>query len=233
MWNARTVSIVLPAYHEERYIRSAVEDFFVDGVVDEVIVVDNNSRDRTAAEAAATRARLVRETAQGYGHALRRGLREATGDLVIMAEPDGTFVGRDVMKLLAYAEDFEMVCGTRTTRELIWQQANMGRFLRWGNWVVAKLIQVLYGGPSLTDCGCTLRLTHRAALARIQADLTVGGSHFLPEMVIAALKRGVTVIEVPVNYRGRIGESKITGSLQGTLRTGFRMIALILHRRFA
>jgi glycosyltransferase involved in cell wall biosynthesis len=232
MWNARTVSIVLPAYNEERYIRSAVEDFFLDGVVDEVVVVDNNSRDRTAAEAAATRARLVQERAQGYGNALRRGLREATGDLVIMAEPDGTFVGRDVMKLLAYADDFEMVCGTRTTRELIWQQANMGWFLRWGNWIVAKMIQVLYGGPSLTDCGCTLRLTHRAALARIQEDLTVGGSHFLPEMVIAALKRGVTVIEVPVNYRRRIGDSKITGSFKGTLRTGVNMIGLILHRRF-
>ena len=232
MWYARTVSIVLPAYNEERYIRSAVEDFFLDGVVDEVVVVDNNSRDRTAAEAAATRARLVQERAQGYGNALRRGLREATGDLVIMAEPDGTFVGRDVMKLLAYADDFEMVCGTRTTRELIWQQANMGWFLRWGNWIVAKMIQVLYGGPSLTDCGCTLRLTHRAALARIQEDLTVGGSHFLPEMVIAALKRGVTVIEVPVNYRRRIGDSKITGSFKGTLRTGVNMIGLILHRRF-
>jgi len=232
MWNARTVSIVLPAYNEERYIRSAVEDFFLDGVVDEVVVVDNNSRDRTAAEAAATRARLVQERAQGYGNALRRGLREATGDLVIMAEPDGTFVGRDVMKLLAYADDFEMVCGTRTTRELIWQQANMGWFLRWGNWIVAKMIQVLYGGPSLTDCGCTLRLTHRAALVRIQEDLTVGGSHFLPEMVIAALKRGVTVIEVPVNYRRRIGDSKITGSFKGTLRTGVNMIGLILHRRF-
>jgi glycosyltransferase involved in cell wall biosynthesis len=219
MWNARTVSIVLPAYNEERYIRSAVEDFFLDGVVDEVVVVDNNSRDRTAAEAAATRARLVQERAQGYGNALRRGLREATGDLVIMAEPDGTFVGRDVMKLLAYADDFEMVCGTRTTRELIWQQANMGWFLRWGNWIVAKMIQVL-------------RLTHRAALARIQEDLTVGGSHFLPEMVIAALKRGVTVIEVPVNYRRRIGDSKITGSFTGTLRTGVNMIGLILHRRF-
>lgn len=233
MWKAKTVSIVLPAYNEARYIKPAVDDFFLDGIVDEVIVVDNNSRDGTAEEAAATRARVVREHAQGYGHALRRGLREATGDLVIMAEPDGTFVGRDVMKLLAYADDFEMVCGTRTTRELIWQQANMGWFLRWGNWIVAKLIQVLYGGPSLTDCGCTLRLTHRAALAQIQGDLTVGESHFLPEMVIAALKRGVRVIEVPVNYRGRIGESKITGSLKGTLRTGFRMIALILHRRFA
>src|SRR5437762_13718177 len=107
MWNGKSVSIVLPAYNEEKYIRPAVEDFFVDGIVDEVIVVDNNSRDRTAEEAAATRARLAREPAQGYGHALRRGLREATVDLVIMAQPDGTVGGRDVMKLLAYADDFE------------------------------------------------------------------------------------------------------------------------------
>src|SRR3954471_22486370 len=175
MWNSRTVSIVLPAYNEEQYIRPAVEDFFLAGIVDEVIVVDNNSRDRTAAEAAATRARVVTETAQGYGHALRRGLREATGDLIIMAEPDGTFVGRDVLKLLAYSDDFDMVCGTRTTRELIWEQANMGWFLRIGNWAVAKFIQVLYDAPSLSDCGCTLRLTHRAALARFIDDLTVGG----------------------------------------------------------
>ena len=90
---------------------------------------------------------------------------------------------------------------------------------------------MLYGGPSLSDCGCTLRLIHRAALDRILDDLTVGGSHFLPEMVILGLKRGLRVIEVPVNYRGRVGESKITGSLKGALRTGFSMIALILKCR--
>jgi glycosyltransferase involved in cell wall biosynthesis len=232
VYGSKTVTIVLPAYNEEKYIRSAVDDFFSTGMVDEVIVVDNNSRDRTAEEARQTRARLVTETAQGYGHALRRGLREATGDLVIMAEPDGTFIGRDVVKLLAYAEDFDMVCGTRTTRELIWEQANMGWFLRVGNWTVAKMIQVLYDGPSLSDCGCTLRLTSREALARIEEDLTVGGSHFLPQMVIAGLKRGLSIIEVPVNYRGRVGDSKITGTLKGTLRTGFRMIALIVGSRF-
>ena len=232
MYGSRTVSVVLPAYNEERYIRPAVEDFFVPGVVDEVVVVDNNSSDGTAAEAAKTRARLVRETRQGYGYALQRGLREATGDLIIMAEPDGTFVGRDVLKLLAYADDFDMVCGTRTTRELIWEQANMGWFLRVGNWTVAKLVQVLYGGPSLSDCGCTLRLTHRAAVAAISDGMTVGGSHFLPEMVILALKRRLKIIEIPVNYRSRVGESKITGSLSGTLRTGLRMIGIILKNRF-
>jgi glycosyltransferase involved in cell wall biosynthesis len=231
MYGAARVSLILPAYNEERSIRTAVDDFFATGVVDEVIVVDNNSRDGTAAQVRLTPARLVHEAAQGYGHALRRGLREATGDLVVMAEPDGTFVARDILKLLAYADDFDMVCGTRTTRELIWEQANMGWFLRVGNWTVAKMIQLLYGGPSLTDCGCTLRLTRRAALDDMLDELTVGGSHFLPEMVIVALKRRLRVIEVPVNYRARIGESKITGTLKGTLRTGFRMVAIVVKCR--
>lgn len=232
MYGSKRVSVVLPAYNEEQHIRSAVDDFLSTGVVDEVVVVDNNSRDRTAEETATTGARLVREAAQGYGHALRRGMREATGDLVILAEPDGTFIGRDVLKLLAYSDDFDMVCGTRTTRELIWAQANMGWFLRIGNWAVAKLLQFLHDGPSLSDCGCTLRLIRRDALEQIQGHLTVGASHFLPEMVILALRKGVRVIEVPVNYRGRVGESKITGTFAGALRTGTRMIALILRYRF-
>ena len=231
MYGAKTVSVVFPAYNEAGNIRRAIEDFLLAGVVDEVVVVDNNSRDGTADEAARTPARIIRETAQGYGHALRRGLREATGDVVILAEPDGTFVGRDVLKLLAYSDEFDMVCGTRTTRELIWAQANMGWFLRVGNWAVAKMVQVLYDGPSLSDCGCTLRLAHRAAIAQIIDDLKVGGSHFLPEMVIVGLKRRLRIIEVPVNYRGRVGESKITGTLTGTLRTGFRMIGLIVRHR--
>jgi glycosyltransferase involved in cell wall biosynthesis len=227
----KTVSVVFPAYNEEQYIRPAIDDFLIRDVVDEIVVVDNNSRDRTAAEAAATPARVITETRQGYGFALRRGLAEASGDIIILAEPDGTFIGRDVLKLLAYADDFDMVCGTRTTRELIWDQANMGWFLRMGNWTVAKLLQVLHGAPSLSDCGCTLRLTHRAAVDRIRAELTVGGSHFLPEMVILALRHRLKVIEIPVNYRGRVGESKITGNFSGALRTGLRMIALILRYR--
>jgi glycosyltransferase involved in cell wall biosynthesis len=231
MYGDKRVSVVLPAYNEETHIRKAVGDFFLSGIVDEIIVVDNNSRDRTAEEAAMTPARVVSESAQGYGYALRRGMREATGDLLILAEPDGTFVGRDILKLLAYSEDFDMVCGTRTTRELIWAQANMGWFLRVGNWAVAKLIQILHDGPSLTDCGCTLRLIRGSALKQIGGQFTVGGSHFLPEMVILALRAGLRVIEVPVNYRGRVGESKITGTMKGAVVTGARMIGLVFRYR--
>jgi len=233
MYNEKKVSVIFPAYNEELYIRRAIEDFFIPGIVDEIVVVNNNSRDRTAEEASQTNARVVLETRQGYGFALQRGMREATGDLIILAEPDGTFIGRDVLKLLAYSEDFELVCGTRTTRELIWSEANMGWFLRQGNWAVAKMLQLLYNGPSLSDCGCTLRLIHRQALARIQDKFTVSGSHFLPEMVILALKHKIRMIEIPVNYRGRVGESKITGNFKGVLRTGLRMIGLILSYKFS
>jgi glycosyltransferase involved in cell wall biosynthesis len=231
MWEGRQVSVVFPAYNEEAGIAAAVRDFLACPAVDEAIVVDNNSRDRTAALAAEAGGRVVTETRQGSGYALRRGLQEARGDYIVLSEPDGTFVGRDVLKLLAYAGDFDLVMGTRTTQELIWQEANMGWFLRVGNVVVAKLLQYLFGGPSLSDCGCTMRLIRRDAAARMHDRLTVGGSHFLPEMVVLALLDGLRVIEVPVNYRGRLGESKITGSMKTALHVGLRMIRLILSYR--
>src|SRR5438067_1744071 len=187
MWLGHRVSVVFPAYNEEAGIAAAVEDFGAVNAVDEVLVIDNNSRDRTVERATAAGARVVREPRQGYGHALRRGMAEACGEYVVLAEPDGTFMGKDVLKLLAYADDFDLVLGTRTTRELIWHGANMGWQLRWGNWIVAKLLQVLFGGPSLSDCGCTLRLISRRAADRLLPRLTVGGSHFLPEMVCVAL----------------------------------------------
>ncbi len=231
MWQGNRVSVVFPAYNEEEGIAQAVRDFGSIEAVDEVLVVDNNSRDATAAKAEQAGARLIREPRQGYGNALRRGLAEAQGEYVVLAEPDGTFMGKDVLKLLAYADDFDLVLGTRTTRELIWHGANMGWQLRWGNWLVAKLLQVLFGGPSLSDCGCTLRLIGRRTADRLLPRFTVGGSHFLPEMVCLALLSGSRVVEVPVNYRNRVGQSKITGSLSTTVRVGAHMVGLILRYR--
>jgi glycosyltransferase involved in cell wall biosynthesis len=231
MWQGHRVSVVFPAYNEEAGVAAAVTDFSAVDAVDEVLVVDNNSRDETAAHARAAGARVVREPRQGYGHALRRGLAEAEGEYVVLAEPDGTFIGKDVLKLLAYADDFDLVLGTRTTRELIWHGANMGWQLRWGNWFVAKLLQVLFGGPSLSDCGCTLRLVRRSAAERLLPRFTVGGSHFLPEMVCLALLERQRLVEVPVNYRHRVGESKITGSPRTAIGVGAHMIGLILRYR--
>src|SRR6266852_174251 len=228
MWQGHRVSVVFPAYNEEAGIAAAVSDFGALDAVDEVLVVDNNSRDKTAEHAKAAGARVIREPRQGYGNALRRGMAEAQGEYVVLAEPDGTFMGKDVLKLLAYADDLDLVLGTRTTRELIWHGANMGWQLRWGNWMVAKLLQVLFDGPSLSDCGCTLRLIRRSSAERMLPRFTVGGAHFLPEMVCLALLERQRLVEVPVNYRVRVGESKITGSMQTALRVGAQMLGLIL-----
>ncbi|HTG72555.1 MAG TPA: glycosyltransferase family 2 protein [Terriglobia bacterium] len=232
MWNNKTVSIVLPAYNEEAGIREAVETFFATNLADEVIVVDNNSVDRTVEEALKAKATVIHETTQGYGAALTRGLKEASGEYVILAEPDGTFESKDILKLLSYSEDFEMVCGTRTTPELIWVEANMTWFLRFGNIVVAKWMQALHNTCSLSDCGCTMRLVRREALHRFLPYFTVRGSHFLPEMLILARKAGLSMVEVPINYRGRKGTSKITGTFKGTWKTGINMIKLITWYRF-
>jgi glycosyltransferase involved in cell wall biosynthesis len=231
MWQGQRVSVVFPAFDEQDSIAAAVADFSSIDAVDEVLVVNNNSRDDTAARADAAGARVVDEPRQGYGYALRRGLAEAQGEYVVLAEPDGTFMGKDVLKLLTYADDFDLVLGTRTTRELIWRGANMGWQLRWGNWIVAKFLQVLFGGPSLSDCGCTLRLIRRDAAQQMLNRFTVGGSHFLPEMVCLALLDRARLIEVPVNYRHRVGESKITGSFNTALRVGARMLGLIVRYR--
>lgn len=231
MWEGRRVSVVFPAYNEAESIFGAINNFLSIGIVDEIVVVDNNSVDDTSSEVLKTSARLVSEAKQGYGHALTRGLREASGDLIILAEPDSTFHGRDIFKLLAYAADFDMVCGTRTTKELIWEGANMGWFLRHGNVFTAKLLQVLFNGPSLSDCGCTLRLVHKEAFRKFADELSVGGSHFLPEMVLLALRKRLRVIEIPVNYLPRKGTSKITGNFKGVWKTGLNMLGLILKYR--
>ncbi len=233
MWFDKSVCLVFPAYNEASNIDSAIRSFFsvqINGqaVVDKVVVVDNNSHDGTGQIARDAGAIVVIEVEQGYGHAIRRGLREADSDLVLLAEPDGTFVAEDLIKLCAYSDDFDLVCGTRTTQELIWNEANMGWFLRTGNLIVAKLLEVLYGTCSLSDVGCTFRLIRKEAVAKILPDLHVGASHFLPNMVIAARYHGLTMIEIPVNYRDRIGESKITGSWRGTVTTGAAMIWLIV-----
>jgi len=231
MWKNKKISVVLPAYNEEENIKVAVQNFFSTKVVDEVIVVDNNSSDNTAKEVRKTRAKLVKETKQGYGNALRRGLKEAKGEIIITCEPDGTFLSSDIFKLLVYGDDFDVVFGTRTSKECIWEGANMNWFLRLGNWFVAKVLEYLFNGPSLTDVGCTYKLIKKKALKKIINRFTVGKSHFSPEFMILCIHNKFKVVEIPVNYGTRIGISKITGSFWKAFKLGFVMLWLILSYR--
>lgn len=231
MWNGKSVSVVLMTYAERDSIRGVIDGFFATEVVDEVLVVDNNAQPGTSEEVGRTRARLVHEPKQGYGHATRRGLREARGDLVVLAEPDGTFRPGDIMKLLVYSDECDVVFGTRTTRELIWAGANMAWFLRWGNWAVAKLIEVLFNTSHLSDVGCTYRLLRRATADDVADQMTVGGSHAGAEIMLLTITSGARFVEVPVNYLPRVGVSSVTGSPWRAVAVGLRMIGVALRFR--
>jgi glycosyltransferase involved in cell wall biosynthesis len=231
VWNDKRVSVVLMTYAERDSIREVIEGFFATGVVDEVVVVDNNAQDGTADEVRRTRARLVHEPRQGYGHATRRGLTEASGDLVVLAEPDGTFLPRDIMKLLVYSDECDVVLGTRTTRELIWHGANMAWLLRWGNWAVAKLIEALFNTSHLSDVGCTYRLLRREMADHVAASMKVGGNHAGAEIMLLTVVSGARFVEVPVNYLPRVGVSSVTGDPRAAVGVGLRMIGLVLAFR--
>jgi glycosyltransferase involved in cell wall biosynthesis len=238
-WRGSRISVLLPTYNERDSIRAAILDFAGTDVVDEILVINNNAAPGTSEEVDAAHAQVrndtlvreIREPRQGYGFAIRRGLQEANGDYIVVSEPDGTFLGRDTFKLLAYVDDFDVVYGSRTARTFIWRGANMGVWLRWGNWSVAKLMEFLFNSTNLTDVGCTMRLIRRDALARIEGQFTVGGSAFGPEMMLLSFLAGLRVIQVPVNYLPRVGVSSVTGDASKAVRLGISMIGLVFRYR--
>jgi hypothetical protein len=228
----RSVSVVLPTYNEKDSIRACILDFMATGVVDEVLVINNNAAAGTSEEVAGTGAVEIMERRQGYGAAVQRGLAEAKGDWIVVCEPDGTFLPGDIHKLIAYAGDFDVVYGTRTAQQMVWRGANMGTFLRWGNWVVAKYLEFLYNATSLTDVGCTMRLIRREAAQALRPQFRIQGSQFGPEMMLLSLRAGFRVIQIPVNYLPRVGESSVTGDPEKAFRLGLEMLWLITSRRF-
>lgn len=228
MWNGKTVSVIFPTYNEKESIYDAIQEFNATGWIDEIVVINNNAAPGTAEEVARTSARQVFETKQGYGYALRRGMAEATGDLILWAEPDGTFVGKDVEKLLVYSNDFPVVFGTRTCTSLIGSGANMGMFLRYGNVFVAKLLEALFNTYTLTDVGCTMRVMSREALQIMQPHFRSGSSYFGLEFMLLTIVCGFDFVQIPVTYRSRVGESSVTGDFNKAFALGMQMIFYVV-----
>ena len=233
MWNGRHLAVVLPTYNEAASIGACVKGFEALGIVDDIVVVNNNAHPDTSPAIAGTSAREVFEPVQGYGSAIRRGLAETSdADLVCICEPDGTFDPDDIVKLLPFTADVDVVFGSRTVQTFILSGANMGWFLRWGNWAVAKLAEVLYNTVYLSDVGCTYRVLTRRAIDEIEPHFESTGSSFGFEMMLIIAERRLPLVQVPVKYQPRVGESSVTGDRGKAVRLGLQMIQMCLRRRF-
>jgi glycosyltransferase involved in cell wall biosynthesis len=228
----KTIDLILPAYNEEASIRKCIEEFESINLFTEIIVVDNNSSDNTANEIKKTQAKYILEQEQGYGSALMSGMKQSSSDIIITCEPDLTFSHLDVYKLLIYLKDFDCVFGTRTSKSMIGVGSKMYSYLRYGNILVAKLLEYLFHGPSITDVGCSYKAFKRKSIIEILPNLTVKGSHFQPELMIRLIQSKNKIIEIPVYYLKRVGYSKITYSFYSSLRVALNMIKIIFYIYF-
>lgn len=234
--NLRVV-VTITAYNDAEATAQAVRDYRQQPGVVKVLVVDNNSTDNSVTLAAAAGAVVVRETRQGYGYACLRGLSEALkvreADVIILTEGDGTFVAEDTGKFLAYINDADLVVGNRVVRGLVDHDSQMDHFFTWGNMAVAMLLRLRFwdgrflGPAGLTDVGCTFRAIRREALERILPDLRVGGNHFSPHMLLVAMASDLSVIEIPIRLRRRVGQSK--GASQSIWKGMTVGLAMIWH----
>lgn len=231
MWHGKTLAVVLPTYRERTSITACIHGFEALGIVDHIVVVNNNAEEGTTEAVSTTTAEEIHEPLQGYGAAIRCGLAHVDTDLVCICEPDGTFDPPDLYKLLPFSTECGVVFGSRTVSAFIWSRANMNVALRWGNWFVAKLIEVLYNTSYLSDVGCTMRLLSRPTISRIAGGFQHTGSSFGLEMQLLAIIAGESIVQVPVNYRERVGTSSVTGHLTKTVVLGLQMLSMVLSMR--
>jgi cellulose synthase/poly-beta-1,6-N-acetylglucosamine synthase-like glycosyltransferase len=224
------VVVVLTAYNDEESIGTAVSDFVNHPLVKRVIVVDNNSRDRTFDRAVEAGARVVVEKEAGYGRCVYRCFKEALGEdgeLIVLCEGDMTFRAGDIDKLVAYIEHADVVNGTRIVEQLRDYSTQLSTFMYYGNFFVGKLLELKHlGRGTFTDVGTTYKLVRRESLQRLMPQLNPAVNlEFNAHFMDTALANGERLVECPITFHPRVGASK--GGNVSNLRAlivGFRMI---------
>ncbi len=213
MWNNKSVSVVMPTYREKDSIKAKIEDFLATGLVDEVIVCNNNAEAGTDDEIRKIKSdkiKIIYEKRQGYGYALQSALLGATGDLVVSIEPDATYIGKDLKRFLVLSEDFPVVFGSRVIRKTI--NPEWGYWRREVNFLYGTLIHLLFNTNTITDIGCTYKLMKREVIHALAPHWRHGSSLFATELLLLTIAKGNKFIEIPVTFEARVGGSSVIGS---------------------
>ncbi|THH37567.1 glycosyltransferase family 2 protein [Neolewinella litorea] len=223
---APVIDVIIPAYNEEASIGLVVAEL-PHHLLREVIVCDNNSRDRTAAVGAAAGATVVSEPRAGYGSACLRGMRHIAArppaeqpDIVVFLDGDHSDYPEDLTELIApiMDEGYDLVIGSRARGQV--ESGSMTFPQIFGNWLATNLIRLFYG-YEFTDLGPFRAIRYPALRALGMQDPDFG---WTVEMQVRAAKAGLKCTEVPVRYRRRIGTSKISGTVRGTFLAGHKIL---------
>lgn len=227
MYCDRSVAVVIPALDEECSIPRVLAA--IPAWVDERIVVDNGSTDRTAERASENGARVVREPRRGYGAACLAGLAAVgAADIIVFLDADFSDDPRQMDRLVKPIADgtADLVIGSRTLGPC--EAGALTPVQRWGNrlscWLIDHLWYFRY-----TDLG-PFRAIRADALGLLRMDDRTYG--WTIQMQIRAIRAGLRVLEVPVDYRRRIGRSKISGTISGAVRAGVTILRTIFCERW-
>jgi len=224
-----SISIIIPALNEENAIGKVIADI-PPGLAREIIVVDNGSTDATARAARAEGARVVVERHRGYGAACLAGIAAAVQpDIIVFLDGDYSDYPEDMQAIVApiLSDAADFVVGSRLAgsngKEVLPPQAY------WGNKLSTALIKVLFGFR-YTDLGPFRAIREKSLELLAMRDRNFG---WTVEMQIRAVQKGLRIQEVPVRYRKRIGASKVSGTISGSLKAGVKIIYSILLLKLA
>ena len=220
------VKVIIPAYNEENAIAKVIQD--IPPIVDQIIVVNNNSTDNTYNVAKAAGATVINELKRGYGYACLSGMRyislqETKPDIIVFLDGDYSDYPQQLSQLIApiIEKDIDLVVGARV--KALREKGAMTYPQKFGNWLATFLMKLFFGAR-FTDLGPFRAIKYPKLLALNMQDKTYG---WTVEMQLKAVKQKYSYVEVPMNYRNRIGVSKVSGSLKGAIFAGIKILTWI------